>query len=314
MPENENKDTKKGSAKSKSFMENYRQIKEQERAEEIKRQSELEAARADRERKARDEYAEKLRQEKLELLKLKQGVISEEDIPTEVKTERHYTVWERIGNFFYHNKMYLIVGGALFAIAAFLLYDILTTVKPDVSVMFVANDGNVSFLTSEMEDVLKQYCSDFNGDGKVDVRVSYVPAGTELPEDSEMNAYALQAQQADRTKLVAEFQSSETIIIIADKRSCDEIGIIDGIFADLSGVFPDDENVDGYGYMLNGTSLAEDIGYPALSDELFAAFRQPHEGVGINSEKFEKNFDNAVELWTNYINGNIINPAEESEE
>lgn len=294
--------------KEKSFMDSYREIKEKERAEELKRQSELEAARADRERKARDEYAEKLRQEKLELLKLKQGVISEEDIPAPVKVEKHYTVWERIGNFFYHNKLYLIVGGALFAIVAFLVYDMATTVRPDVSVMFIAEDGNVSFLTAKMEEVLEQYCEDYNGDGKVDVRVSYIPAGRELPDDPGMSAYALQELQADQTKLVAEFQSSDTIIVIADKKACEQVGVIDGVFADLSGIFPGDGNVEGYCYMLDGTNLAEDIGYPGLSEELFSAFREPREGLGIDVEKFEENFGNAVELWRNYINGNIINP------
>ncbi len=300
--------------KEKSFMDSYREIKEKERAEEIKRQSELEAARADRERKARDEYAEKLRREKLELLKLKQGVISEEDIPTPVKVEKHYTVWERIGNFFYHNKVYLIVGGALFAIIAFLVYDMATTVRPDVSVMFIAEDGNISFLTSKMEEVLEQYCEDFNGDGKIDVRVSYIPAGRELPEDSAMSAYALQELQADQTKLVAEFQSSDTIIVIADEKACEQVGIIDGVFADLSGVFPNDGNAEGYCYMLDGTALAEDIDYPDLSKELFAAFREPREGLGIDAEKFEENFDNAVKLWENYINGNIVNPNDKASE
>ena len=104
MPGTENKEPRESGAaeipedtkkkKGKSFMDVYREVNERERAEELKRQSELEAARADRERRERDRYAEKLRQEKLELLKLKQGVISEEDVPAEVIEERHYTVWE----------------------------------------------------------------------------------------------------------------------------------------------------------------------------------------------------------------------------
>lgn len=299
--------------KEKSFMDTYREIKEKERAEELKRQSELEAARAERERKAREEYAEKLRREKLELLKLKQGVIAEEDIPVEVKEERHYTVWERIGNFFYHNKVYIIIVTVLALILGFLLYDLLTTVKPDVSIMFIADDYNFSFAAEKAEKVLEQYCMDYNGDGKIKVRVSYVPAASEVSsEDGAANVYKLQELQANQTKLLAEFQSSETIIIIADKRSCDEIGVIDGIFAPLDGIFPNDGNIGEYGYMLSGTSLAEDIEYPGLSEELFAAFREPREGMGINSEKFEKNFGNAVEMWTNYINGNVVNPKEET--
>lgn len=303
----ENQSVKEPKAKmGKSFMEVYREVNERERAEELKRQSELEAARAERERKERDRYAEKLRQEKLELLKLKQGVISEEDIPTEVKTERHYTVWERVSNFFYHNKMYIIIGTALFLIMAFLVYDMVTRVKPDVTVMIIARDDSFQFYTENVELLLERYCEDYNGDGKVDVRVFYAPA---VMGESQNDLYM---RQSDQTKLVAEFQSGDTVIIIADMEACEEIGVVDGVFSDLSKDFPDDENVTKLGYMLNGTSFAEDMEYPALSDELFAAFREPHGGIGINEEKFRTNYEHAVELWKNYITGNEINPSAEA--
>lgn len=296
--------------KGKSFMEVYREVNEKERAEELKRQSELEAAKAERERKERDRYAEKLRQEKLELLKLKQGVISEEDIPTEVKTERHYTVWEKIGNFFYHNKAYVIVGTAIFLILAFLVYDMVTKVTPDVTVMIIAKDDSFQFYSEKAELLLERYCPDYNEDGIVDVRVFYAPA---VMGDSPNELYT---RQSDQTKLVAEFQSSDTIIIIADKEACEAVGIAegDGVFADLSKDFPDDENVTELGYMLSGTSFAEDIEYSALSDEWFAAFREPHGGIGMNEEKFKENYEHAVELWTNYITGNEINPVPEDTE
>ncbi|MDE5992535.1 MAG: hypothetical protein K2G87_05740 [Oscillospiraceae bacterium] len=312
MPDTENKEPREDipaeepkAKKGKSFMEVYREVNERERAEELKRQSELEAARAERERKERDRYAEKLRQEKLELLKLKQGVISEEDIPTEVKTERHYTVWERVSNFFYHNKAYIIIGTAIFLILAFLVYDLVTRVKPDVTVMIIARDDSFQFYTEKIELLLERYCEDYNGDGKVDVRVFYAPA---VMGESQNDLYM---RQSDQTKLVAEFQSGDTVIIIADMEACEEIGATDGVFSDLSKDFPGDENVTELGYMLSGTNFAEDMEYSALSDELFAAFREPHGGIGINEEKFRENYSHAVELWNNYITGNEINPAAE---
>lgn len=307
MPDNENEklnaeESVSEKKKGKSFMEVYREINEKEKAEEIKRQSELEAARADRERKARDEYAEKLRQEKLELLKLKQGVISEEDIPTEIKVERHYTVREKIGNFFYHNKMYIIIGTITVLLIGFLLYDLLSRVQPDVAIMFIADDYTVSLKTDMIEEALLPFCKDYNGDGKVDVRVSYVPAAGEIRDDSGMNSFALQELQANQTKLLAEFQSADTIIIIADDKAIEEIGGAGDLFADMEELFPGDENADGYKYMLKGTSIAEDIEYPGLSEELFAVFRTPREGLGVNMKKFERNYNGAVEMWTDYVN------------
>ncbi|MBP1561756.1 MAG: hypothetical protein J6C96_11045 [Oscillospiraceae bacterium] len=304
---NTEKEVKK--SKGKSFMQVYREVNAKERAEELKREAELEAEQADKERKARDSYAEKLRQEKLELLKLKQGVISEEDIPKEEKIEKHYTVWERIGNFFYHNKMYIIMGAFAAAIIGFLAYDMITTVRPDVAVMVIARDPEFTFRTDDMSAVFEQYCEDYNGDKKVNVRVSYLPAVQDTSDAME-NYYG----QAEQTKLMAEFQAADSIIVIADYEAVETIGALEDVFGDLSTVYPDDENVTELGYMLNGTSFAEDIGYDELADDLFIAFRMPKSGFGVKLEDFQKNYDNAVAMWTNYLNGNVINPPENSEE
>ncbi|MDE6745646.1 MAG: hypothetical protein K2J72_03295, partial [Oscillospiraceae bacterium] len=161
------------------------------------------------------------------------------------------------------------------------------------------------FYTENIELLLERYCRDYNGDGKVDVRVFYAPA---VMGESQNDLYT---RQSDQTKLVAEFQSGDTVIIIADMEACEEIGATEGVFSDLSKVFPGDENVTELGYMLSGTNFAEDMEYSALSGDLFAAFREPHGGIGINEEKFRTNYEHAVELWTNYITGNEINPAAE---
>ncbi len=294
-----------GKKKGRSFLQTYREVNEKARAEELKRESEAEAARAEREKQARAAYAEKLRQERLELMKLKQGIISEADIPKEEVVQKEYSVWEKISNFFYHNKVYIIACTAIAAIAIFLIYDLVTTVKPDVAVLFIADDSQVQFVAEDMEDVLAKYAQDYNGDGKIQIRVSYTPAAPD-PEDTS----ALYYHGSDQVKLSAEFMGSETIIVIGDYSSFGVIGITpgDGVFADLGEYFPDDENVTVMGYRLSATDFKKDVGYEGLSDELIVAFRHPFAaGLG-GSGTIEKNFENAIDLWTNYINGNMIDP------
>ncbi|MCM1329121.1 MAG: hypothetical protein NC253_06720 [Ruminococcus sp.] len=304
MPENENNSPKK--EKGKSFMDVYREVNAREHAEELKREAEAEARRAERERRQRESYEAKLRQERLELLKLKQGVIAEEDVVYEKEPEKHYTLWQKIGNYFYHNKMYIIFGTLIAALAAFLIYDYVSTVRPDAVVMIIASDGEFNYITEDIAALLERYCADNNGDGKVSVRVSYLPA------DPGEDAASMYYQQADQTKLLAEFQGTEAIMVMGDYESCEVLGITEGVLADLSEYFPNDENVTELGYMLNGTGFAEDIGYDGLADNIFLGFRQPKKGGIMASEKdFQKNFDNAVALWQNYLNGNIVNPPEE---
>ncbi|MBQ5319850.1 MAG: hypothetical protein J6K17_12215 [Oscillospiraceae bacterium] len=301
----ENNEKKKG----KSFLQTYREVNEKARAEELKRESEAEAARAERERQARAAYNERLRQERLELMKLKQGIISEADIPKEEVVQKEYSIWEKISNFFYHNKIYVIAGAAIAAIAIFLIYDLVTTVKPDVAVLFIADDPQMQFLAEDMEDVLAKYAKDYNGDGKIQIRVSYTPAAPDLDQMSSMYYHG-----GDQVKLSAEFMGSDTIMVIGDYTSFGVIGIEpeDTVLADLSEYFPDDENISEIGYKLSATSMKDDIGYEGLSDELYVGFRYPFApGLG-GSDRIEKNFENAIELWTNYINGNMIDPDAES--
>lgn len=300
MSENKKK-SENNLSKSKSFMDTYREVNERERAEKIKRQSEIDAQKAELERKERNAYAEMLRQEKLELLKLKQGIISEDDVQKEEAAARQYTLKEKIDNFFYHNKMYIIMAVVMAAIVGFLIYDFVTKVDPDVTIMFVAVDPEFSLYTEKMENVLVRYCEDYNGDGKVKVRVSYLPANTDM---TGINA---QYNQADRTKIIAEFQGPDSIIVINDEEACEVLNIAGSdIFEDLTKYYPDDENAGIWGYDLSATSIAEDMDYFGLPDNLTVSFRSPRSGM--NEKKFRKNFEGAISLWTNYINGNEINP------
>ena len=289
------------SGKAPSVLETLRKINEKERREELEAESRRTEMIANAERAKREKYAQKLAQDRIELMKLKQGVISEEDIPKEEKIEKEYSTVEKIGNFFYHNKMYIVIITLIAAVAAFLLYDIITQKHPDVSVMIIADDSEFYFRTEDIQKLFEPYCRDCNGDGVVYVRASYLPAVVDNSDPS-----ALYYAQADQTKLVAEFQSETSIIVIADEYTCDVVKISDGVLKDMREVYPDDENAAKLGYMLKGTNFAEDIKYSALSEELFIGFRVPTEGLIVDEEEFTENYNNAIEMWNNSINGNAV--------
>lgn len=287
-----------------SVLENMRRINEKQHREELEAEAEREKERAEKERLERERYEKKLEHDRIELMKLKQGVISEEDIPHEAEPVKEYTAWEKIGNFFYHNKMPLIVGAVIVLLAVFLIRDVVTNKKPDVAIMIMASDSELDFRTGDIEKLLEPYCEDFNGDGEVYVRVSYLPA---VYSDDNLDAYFNQSAQ---TKLMAEFQSGDSIIVIADADTCHTVGIdtvsengnpVDPILVDMRTIYPDDENCTELGYMISGTSFAEDIKYTAMSDSLFIGFRLPREALGVNMEKFTANYNNALKLWDNYL-------------
>ena len=312
MSEEKNNDIKNDESGEKtevsgkvSVLENMRRINEKQHREELEAEAEREKERAEKERLERERYEKKLGRDRIELMKLKQGIISDEDIPHEAEPVKEYTAWEKIGNFFYHNKMPLIVGALIVLLAVFLIRDVVTNKKPDVSIMIMASDSELDFRTGDIEKLLEPYCEDFNGDGEVYVRVSYLPA---VYSDDNLDAYFNQSAQ---TKLMAEFQSGDSIIVIADADTCHTVGIdtvsengnpVDPILVDMRTIYPDDENCIELGYMLSGTDFAEDIKYTAMSDSLFIGFRLPREALGVNMEKFTANYNNALKLWDNYLN------------
>lgn len=288
-----------------SVLENMRRINEKQHREELEAEAEREKERAEKERLERERYEKKLERDRIELMKLKQGIISDEDIPHEAEPVKEYTAWEKIGNFFYHNKMPLIIGAVIVLLAVFLIRDVVTNKKPDVAIMIMASDSELDFRTGDIEKLLEPYCEDFNGDGEVYVRVSYLPA---VYSDDNLDAYFNQSAQ---TKLMAEFQSGDSIIVIADADTCHTVGIdtvsengnpVDPILVDMRTIYPDDKNCIELGYMLSGTNFAEDIKYTAMSDSLFIGFRLPREALGVNMEKFTANYNNALKLWDNYLN------------
>lgn len=312
MSEEKNNDIKNDESGEKtevsgkvSVLENMRRINEKQRQEELEAEAEREKEHAEKERRERERYEKKLERDRIELMKLKQGIISDEDIPHEAEPVKEYTVWEKIGNFFYHNKMPLIVGAVLVLLAVFLIRDVVTNKRPDVAIMIMASDSELDFRTGDIEKLLEPYCEDFNGDGEVYVRVSYLPA---VYSDDNLDAYFNQSAQ---TKLMAEFQSGDSIIVIADAETSHAVGIdnvsengnpVDPILVDMRTIYPDNKNCTELGYMLSGTSFAEDIKYTAMSDSLFIGFRLPREALGVNMEKFTANYNNALKLWDNYLN------------
>lgn len=312
MSEEKNNDIKNDESGEKtevsgkvSVLENMRRINEKQHREELEAEAEREKERAEKERLERERYEKKLGRDRIELMKLKQGIISDEDIPHETEPVKEYTAWEKIGNFFYHNKMPLIVGAVIVLLAVFLIRDVVTNKKPDVSIMIMASDSELDFRTGDIEKLLEPYCEDFNGDGEVYVRVSYLPA---VYSDDSLDAYFNQSAQ---TKLMAEFQSGDSIIVIADADTCHTVGIdtvsengnpVDPVLVDMRTIYPDDENCIELGYMLSGTDFADDIKYTAMSDSLFIGFRLPREALGVNMEKFTANYNNALKLWDNYLN------------
>ena len=72
-------------------------------------------------------------------MRLKQGVIEDSDkVFRDEEPEKHYTLLQRIGNWFYHAKWWLGIATFLALLGAFLIYDVVTRENPDLSVLLLS--------------------------------------------------------------------------------------------------------------------------------------------------------------------------------
>lgn len=301
--------------KPKSFLQTVREIDAADRKAELVQEAKKAEERAAKEELQRRAYEEKLKQEKLELMKLKQGLISDEDIPKEEKVEKEYTFSEKVSNFFYHYKWHVIVGTLGAAFVAFLVHDYVTTERPDIQGLYIALDYDMAYSSDTIKEAVSEYCpEDYNGDGEKMVKIYYVPAGY-----SDDNAASMYLAQGDRTKLIGEFQSGNSVMIIGDKYSYGCIGVLENCFADCRELFPDDPYAEELGYRLAGTDFKELIGRPDMDDsQLYVSFRLPMKTMGMSEAEMQKNFDRTVAFWRNFlaehrIDGVELEPTEDPE-
>lgn len=277
---------------TQGIFETIRQVDEREKQKlEEKKEKELKA-----QEKEREEYGKTLAEEKVELLKLKQGVISESDkLDMKPDEKKHYTLWQKFKNFIYHNKWWLGISTFFVLIAAFLVYDTLTTVKPDVKFMLLCDDTDLYMHYEDMGEYFDQFTEDYNDDGEYCADILYIP----ISDNEESNSAGL--YESSMTKLSAEFQMGETMLVIADGKSADLI-CPEETLVNLEELYPDNPNVKDYGFYLKDTDFASLIGYSEgeIPDDLYIGIRKVTQTL--TSEKdMREHYDYAIETLDKII-------------
>ncbi|MDR0903711.1 MAG: hypothetical protein LBM59_03685 [Ruminococcus sp.] len=287
-----------GKVKGGDALAQFRKAADERKKAELIKEAEREEKIAEAERRQREEYAKKLEDERRELLKIKAGIAPDDEMREEKTEKPAMPLSKRIGNFWYHYKFPVIVSILIAIALVYFILELIFKVNPDVKIMYIAPDYEMTVRYEDVADALVPYCPDFNGDGKIYIEVAYVPARVDESADPEY-------VQAMSAKLFVEFQNPDTIIILTDEETLTALDLTEKVFDDPSSWFPDGTN--RWGYIVSETALSEDIDY-TLDPNLMACFRLPKEGMG-NFAQFETNYQNAHELWQNFITDNVVSPG-----
>ena len=285
----DNQEEQKKEVKAKSLLETIKEIDEQERQDEILREHQIQAEHE----KEREDYSKKVQQDKIELIKLKQGVIDHSDSIYEVHEEAPVLTFpQKISNFFYHNMWWLWIVVFISIVAGILIYQTVTTPKPDAIVLMFTYNDELSEYYQQIQDYFENFVDDNNGDDISTVNVYYIPLSID-ENDKLFTSYM--------AKFSGEMQCADSMIVLADS-SCDERLFPNDVLYDLSNDFGQYSDVKDYGYYLSDTNFAEEIGYDGtIPDDLYIGIRKVQK-VFDSSEKMQKNFDVALNFMDRLIN------------
>lgn len=247
----------------------------------------------ERKEQERKDYEKQLDNEKIELVKLKNGVIDESDIikeeaPEVIKLSKK----EWLKNFWWHNKIIIILVVFAIAVVSYITYDSLSRVKPDIKVMMTVNNGLVN-RTEEVADYFERFCPDINGDGEVNVQILSAP----LTEDT--NDY-VQIQKYQEVYL-ANMQTGEIIFILTDDKTDADIysdNESDNLLSDVSPDFADNEFVTNKGLSLKGDYIEDVFKYHTnYPQDIYLGMRAPIKTLKDSKDDMQKNYDKAYEIF-----------------
>ncbi len=270
--------------KPKSVFQVARELEEQQRREEQEAEAKALALAQEQKEKERIAYEKRIREERIELMRLKQGLIEEsETIREEEEEVRKYTLRQKLSNYFYHNKWWLWFAAFCAFVAGFLIYQQVTAVRPDMTILLISDNPDFATMCSkEISALFEQYIEDENGDGKTVVEVYYIPS-------SEKSAVR-NMQSGESTKLFAEFQIGDSLLVISDDEADTFIEASKNL-VDLEEFYPDNEHVEEYRFLLSGTDFAKAVDWPyEMDDDVYVGIRKVKPTFS-DAKKMQENYD-----------------------
>lgn len=280
--------------KEKSVLEIAREMEAQQQAAAAEAEAKAREIAQKAEEERRIAYEKQLREERLELIRLKQGVIEEsETIHEEQEEQKKYTIWQKIGNFFYHNKWWMGIGCFMAFVVGFLIYSTVTTVRADLVVLLVSDDDAFNAQCSyRIEEIFEQYIEDENSDSEISVDVYYIPSSE---ASAQMSGFT-----GDSTKLFAEFQIGESLLVISDL-DADAFIVPDSTLDDLEPHFGDYTQTEAFRFYLHDTDFAESVGWTEpLDKDIYIGIRKVKDTFSFK-EEMQENYDIAFPALRKFI-------------
>ena len=257
---------------SKSIFQVSKEQRQKAEQEEQLKQAERERILAEKHRREQEEHDKRLEAERLELIRLKQGII--ETIHEEHEEIAERTFSQKIGDFFYFNKWWLGIATVFAVIVIALIINIATKPRPDLIVLVIGENYALG-----AESQLAEYVETFTDTG------------------SEKKDYASGAG----TNLTTELNSANGVILIGNELAGKTL--FDDSLVDLSELYPDNKYINKQKFMLSETDFAEKTGLQKnqISDDWFLSIRRPKKLLYDDLDEMQEVYDKDFAVFDSII-------------
>ncbi len=218
------------------------------------------------------------RKEAIRIKKIRQGLVEDTENleylkEKEEKEKNPPTFKEKAANYWYHNKLFIIIGAFLIAAVSFLTYQGFTKERYDTTVMFCTYSYYDDSVITKLSTDFGKYMNDTDKNGEVNVGIfqaSYSAPG-EVPDQS---GY----EQALMSRIMSEVFVGENCIFICEKELMDSLSE-KGVFADLRQVLGIKSEKPIYGINISNSPLIKDKAFDESRKNCYISIRVYKEGT-----------------------------------
>ncbi|MBR1862605.1 MAG: hypothetical protein IJ806_00775 [Ruminococcus sp.] len=276
----------------------------EENRKERQRQQEAEEQRKKREREAEHEREKQIARERLELLQLKNGVISEEEATVSERKEPEavkLTGMKWLENFWYHYKWVVLISVFVVAVVGYITYTEIKRERADLTIMMIANN-DLSQRSQELEEFFEKYTDDLDGNGYVHVDVISIPMN---PNDDAL------MQNANSSKFFAQVQAGDAMIVITDSNT--EETYMSVMDPTLSEIFPGNKYIDERGFSFDSEVMAQELKYENMPNDVHMSIRYPTATMDFNEKEAKENYDKSFQVYKRIVE-DITSRCEETDD
>lgn len=268
---------------------------EKELAEQAKLQKEREQAekleQIERRKQLDKQRDKRIQAEKIELIKLKNGVIEQSDsIKEEHDQIRELHGFEKVSNFWFHHKIMILFSAFIIIVCAFIIYSTLSKKNPDLTVMMIANNG-LSYRQEELEQFFEKYTDDLNEDGEVNVSVLIAPLDNTSKDELMIS---------NQSKFLANLQTADCMLFITDSNTEDKIK--DLMKSDLNKDFENNDYITEQGLSLNMKLFAQQVKFENMPNDVVLSIRKPVKTINSSLEEMEESYNTSFKVFSDIVN------------